>query len=139
VSGRKAPNESSQPDARRGGALNQAIANAVAGTRTLLTGHGPSRVQAFHFGNVVVVLMHEPLQEAERLLDGNGRRAKVLEMRAEVREAVAANLVHELESLTGSIVLALLGDSHVDPDVSAAVFVLDRRVGGDETGTMFGV
>jgi uncharacterized protein YbcI len=139
VSGRKAANESTDPPARRGGDLNQAIANAVARTRTRLTGHGPSRVQAFHSGNVVVVLMHEPLREAERLLDETGRRAKVLETRAEVREALAGDLVRELESLTGFTVVALLGDSHVDPDVSAAVFVLDHRVGGDEMGTMFAV
>jgi len=46
---------------------------------------------------------------------------------------------HDLEALTGCTVLALLGDSHVDPDVSTEVFVLDRRVGGDETSAMFAV
>ena len=121
MAGRETAGESSFPSARRGGELNQAIANAVVRTRTHFTGHGPSRAQAFHRGNVVVVLLHEPLGPAERLLDGNGRRSSVLEMRAEVREAMAGELVRELESLTGCTVLALLGDSHVDPDVSAEV------------------
>jgi uncharacterized protein YbcI len=139
MSGRKFASESRHPSARRGGELNQAIVNAVVRTRTHLTGHGPSRAQAFHYGNVVVVLLHEPLGPAERLLDVHGRHGKVLEMRAEVREAMAGAVVRELESLTGCTVLALLGDSHLDPDVSAEVFVLDRQVDGDETSTMFAV
>ena len=137
--GREAASEPERRSVRRGGELNQAIANAVVHTRTLATGHGPARAQAFHSGNVVVVLLHEPLGPAERLLDVNGRREKVLEMRAAVREAVAGDVVREIELLTGCTVLALLGGSQVDPDVSAEVFVLDRRVGGDETSAMFAV
>jgi uncharacterized protein YbcI len=139
MAGRESASDSRDPFARRGGELNQAIANAVVRTRTHFTGHGPSRAQAFHRGNVVVVLLHEPLRPAERLLDVNGRRGKVLEMRAEVREAMVGDLVRELESLTGCTVLAALGDSHLYPDVSAEVFILDSRVGGDETSTMFAV
>ena len=108
-------------------------------TRTHLTGHGPSRAQAFHYGNVVVVLLHEPPGLAERLLMANGGRGKVLETRAEVRQAIGHDVVRELESLTGCTVLARLGDSQLDPDISAEVFVLDRQVGGDETSTMFAV
>ena len=91
MAGREPASESRYPSARRGGELNQAIANAVVRTRTHFTGHGPSRAQAFHRGNVVVVLLHEPLGPAERLLDVNGGRGKVLEMRAEVREAMAGD------------------------------------------------
>ena len=137
--GREAASEPKRPSVRRGGELNQAVANAVAHTRTHVTGHGPARAQAFHSGNVVVVLLHEPLGLAERLLDQNGKRGKVLEMRAEIREAMAGDIVRQIESLTGCTVLARLGSSHVDPDVSAEVFVLDRRVGGDETSAMFAV
>ena len=125
--------------AARGGELNQEITNAVVRTRMRHTGRGPTRAQAFHRGNVVVVLLSEPLGRTERLLDANGRRGKVREMRAEVRQAMACDLVRELETLTGCTVLALLGDSHVDPDVSTEVFVLDRRVGGDETSAVFAV
>ena len=139
MAGRDPASESRDPAARSGGELNQEITNAVVRTRMRYTGRGPARAQAFHRGNVVVVLLSEPLGPAERLLDVNGRRGKVLEMRAEVREAMAGDLVRELEALTGCTVLALLGDSHVDPDVSTEVFVLDRRVGGDETSTMFAV
>lgn len=139
MSARKFASESRRRSPRHGGELNQAIANAVVRTRTHLTGHGPNRAQAFHSGNVVVVLLHEPLGPVERLLDGNGRRGKVLEMRAEVREAMVGDVVRELESLTGCTVLALLGDSQLDPDISAEVFVLDRPVDGDATSTMFAV
>jgi len=88
---------------------------------------------------VVVVLLHEPLGPAERLLDQNGGRGKVLEMRGDVRDALGGDVVRQIESLTGCTVLARLGSSHVDPDVSTEVFVLDRRVGGDETSAMFAV
>ena len=137
--GREAASEPERPSVRRGGELNQAIANAVVHTRTQFTGHGPARAQAFHSGNVVVVLLHEPLGPAERLLDEHGRRGKVLETRADVRDAMGGDVVRQIESLTACTVLARLGGSHVDPDVSAEVFVLDRRVGGDETSAMFTV
>jgi uncharacterized protein YbcI len=137
--GREVASEPQRPSVRRGGELNQAIANAVAHMRTHFTGHGPARAQAFHSGNVVVVLLHEPLGPAERLLDRNGRRGTVLEMRAEIRDAMAGDVVRQIESLTGCTVLARLGSSHVDPDVSAEVFLLDRRVAGDETSAMFAV
>ena len=115
-----------------GGRLNAALAKAVVRIHNQYLGRGPARGQAFFRDNIVVVVMHETLLKAERSLIDAGRKQHVLAMRHEFQEAMEADLVAAVESLTGRRVIAFMSDSHVDPDMAAELFVLDRPVPGQE-------
>jgi uncharacterized protein YbcI len=111
-----------------GGQLNQAIANAVVRVYRARVGRGPNRAYAFHRGNVVVVMLDDPFTIAERSLLADGREAAVRQMRAELERAMRDALSDAVAAATGSRVVAVMSDVHIDPDVCVEVFVLDRPV-----------
>ena len=64
--------EGSSPTAARdglkGGELNAAITSALVGIQTEYLGRGPRRASTFHYGHVLVTLMHDVLTPAEKSL-----------------------------------------------------------------------
>lgn len=113
-----------------GGRLNAALANAVVQIHNTYVGRGPSKGQAFFRDNVIVVVMQETLTKAERSLIEAGRKDHVLGMRREFQRTMEDDLVGAVEELTGCKVVAFMSDNHVDPDMAAELFVLDRPVPG---------
>jgi uncharacterized protein YbcI len=115
---------------RTGGDLNAALARLVTRLYRQHTGRGPTRIQAFYRGDVVVVLLENTMTKAERTLVDRGRRDAVLLMREALQEAMRAELMSAVAMLTGAEVRALLSANHVDPDLAVETFVLDRPVQG---------
>jgi uncharacterized protein YbcI len=113
------------------GRLNQEIANAVVRGHKRFLGRGPTKAQAFFRHNIVVVVMEASLTEAERSLARSGDREAVLEMRHRFEETMRLELVTAIEALTGCRVEAFMTSHHVDPDLAAELFVLDRPVVSD--------
>jgi uncharacterized protein YbcI len=111
-----------------GGRLNRALVNAAVQQHREVTGHGPSKAQAFHRDNVVVVLMWGALTLGERNLAAMGRAEAVRYMRDQLRDSMRAALVEAIERLTGIKVNAFLGDTNVESEVTAMLFVLDRPI-----------
>jgi len=118
-----------------GGRLNAALADAVVQIHNRYLGRGPSKGQAFFRENVVVVVMEETLTKAERSLVESDRGDRVLGMRREFQRTMEDDLVEAVEGLTGCSVVAFMSDNHVDPDVAAELFVLDRPVPGEATAS----
>ncbi|HTE63080.1 MAG TPA: DUF2294 domain-containing protein [Solirubrobacteraceae bacterium] len=110
------------------GRLNQEIANAVVRGHKRFLGRGPTRAQAFFRHNIVVVVMDASLSEAERSLARHGSGDAVLEMRHRFEEMMRSELVQAVENLTGCKVEAFMTSHHIDPDLAAELFVLDRPV-----------
>jgi uncharacterized protein YbcI len=115
------------------GRLNKEIANAVVRWHKRFLGRGPTRAQAFFRHNIVVVVMEASLTEAERRLarEGANGRAAVLEIRNRYEETMRSDLVQAVEALTGSRVEAFMSSHHIDPDLAANLFVLDRPVASE--------
>jgi uncharacterized protein YbcI len=111
-----------------GGELNQAVAKLVVRAHNRYTGRGAPRAIAFYRRNVLVVVMQDALTKAEQSLAEDGMGGSVLQIRREVQESLREELVAGVERLTGCKVTAFMSDNHIDPDVSAELFVLDRRV-----------
>lgn len=111
-----------------GGRINQEIANAVVRCHKRAFGRGPVKAQAFFRGNVVVVVMHDDLTEAEHALVADGMEEDVLRMRLRFELTIRGELVHAVEELTGCTVEAFIVGHHVSPDMAADVFVLDRSI-----------
>jgi uncharacterized protein YbcI len=100
----------------------------VAGAHRAVIGRGPTRAQAFYRHECVVVILRDVLTTAERNLIADGRKGTVLTLRRELQSVMRAPLVEAIERLTGGRVLAHLSANHVDPDVMAELFLLDRSV-----------
>ncbi len=123
----------SDADADRltGGRLNSALVKAVVSVHNRYVGRGPEKGQAFFRGNVVVVVMEDMLTKAEHTLIEAGNESIVMEMRRTFQATMKAELISEVERLTGCRVLAFMSDSHLHPDMAAELFVLDRHVPGE--------
>jgi uncharacterized protein YbcI len=112
----------------RGGELNAALTDALVGIQTEYLGRGPATASTFHRGNVIVTLMHDVLTKAEKVLAQKGRGGDVTEVRGLFRQEMEADFRAIVERLTGQKVLACLNASHIDPDVAAAIFILDEAL-----------
>lgn len=112
-----------------GGELNAAITSALVGIHTRYLGRGPRSASTFHHGNVVVTLMHEVLTHAERSLTRSDQIDAVKHIRHLFQETMEADFREAVERLTGRKVLAVISGNHLEPDVAAALFVLDGPPG----------
>jgi uncharacterized protein YbcI len=110
--------------------MNAAIARAVVGIHRHHVGRGPTKAQVFFRHNVVVTVLGDVLTRAEQTLIENGEHPTVLELRAQLHEAMRPELVAAVERLSDRTVIAFMSDSHLEPDMAVEVFVLDRPVGG---------
>jgi uncharacterized protein YbcI len=110
------------------GQLNQSLVNAVVRAHRDVVGRGPTKAQAFYRHDLVVVLLRDVLTTAERNLIADGRGDAVLQLRQDVQTLMRRSLIDAVERLTGSHVEAHLSANHLNPDLIAELFVLDRPI-----------
>jgi uncharacterized protein YbcI len=116
-----------------GGELNAAIARTVVRYHAEHFGRGPTKAQAFHRDNVMVVVLEDVMTPAERSLAAAGRSDTVLRTRQLLQDLMRPYLRSTVERLTGCDVRAFMSANHIDPDLATELFVLDRAVPGDPT------
>ncbi len=112
-----------------GGELNAAVTSALVGIQNRYLGRGPKTASTFHYGNVLVTLMHEVLTHAEKSLTETGQTEAVSHIRHLFQETMQADFCEAVERLTGRKVLAFISGNHIDPDVAAELFILDGPPG----------
>jgi uncharacterized protein YbcI len=120
----------------KGGELNAAISNAVVKLLGEHVGRGPTRARTMHSGKIVVCILEDTMTQAERSLAERGREDFVLEMRHAFQLTMREELTDAVETLTGRKVVAFLSDNHVEPDVAAETFVLDKPIDGAMDGEL---
>jgi uncharacterized protein YbcI len=108
-----------------GGELNAAITSALVGIHTEYLGRGPRSASTFHYGHVLVTLMHDVLTPAEKCLSRNDHAEAVDRIRRLFQVTMEAEFREAVERLTGRRVLAFISGNHIDPDIAAEVFILD--------------
>ncbi len=108
-----------------GDGLHQEITDALVGIHTRYLGHTPASAATFQHDNVMVTLMQEVLNKAEKILAQNGARQQVGATRELYRQEMEGDLRAAVERLTGRNVVAFIGASQLDQDVAAEIFVLD--------------
>jgi uncharacterized protein YbcI len=113
---------------RTGGRLNQAVANAVVRGHSRTVGHGPGKAHAFHHDDTIVVVIRDALTHGERSLVADGRADSVHRLRADLQSSMRAELVRDIEALTGRKVVAFMSATHLEPDLGAEIFVLDGPI-----------
>jgi uncharacterized protein YbcI len=107
------------------GELNSAVARAVVSCHRDRLGRGPTKAQAFHRGNVLVVVMEDAMTKAEQTLADAGDHDTVLELRQAFQQSMRPDLQASVEELTGRKVKAFMSANHIEPDMASQVFVLD--------------
>jgi uncharacterized protein YbcI len=123
------PPGSPGPGRADAGELNAAIARAIVRLHRDYTGRGPTQAKAFFRDDVVVVVLREHWTRAERVVVTHSGVQAIREVRRQLHETMRDDLVRVVEELTGALVVAVLGDTHADPDIAVHVFVLDRNAG----------
>ena len=109
----------------KGGELNAAVTSALVGIHHRYLGRGPTTASTFHYGHVLVTLMHDVLTPAERALTRNHQTEAVEHIRHLFQETMEADFRGAVERLTRRKVLAFISGNHIDPDIAAEVFILD--------------
>jgi uncharacterized protein YbcI len=117
-----------RPQPLQGGELNQAITSALVGIHNRYLGRGPRSASTFYHDNVVVTLMFGVLTRAEKTLSETNRGEAVSQMRHLFQQTMDADFHAAVERLTGRKVVAFISGNDLDPDVAAAVFILDGPV-----------
>jgi len=109
----------------KGGELNAAITSALVGIHTQHLGRGPRSASTFHYGHVLVTLMHDVLTPAEKSLTETHQTGAVANIRRLFQETMEADFREAVERLTGRRVLAFISGNHLNPDIAAEIFILD--------------
>jgi uncharacterized protein YbcI len=113
-----------------GGELNAAIARAVVHYFATHLDRGPSKAHAFYHDNIIVVVLEDVLTRAQRNVAAAGGTDAVLAFKRATQDFVRPYLRSTIERLTGNKVRAFMSTNHVDPALSAELFVLDRPILG---------
>jgi uncharacterized protein YbcI len=114
-----------EPTERTRQHLGTAISNAVVRCTAVYTGRGPTHARTTIDKDTIVCIVRDALTKSERALIAKGKGDDVLRTRRAGRDAMRADLIAEIEALTGREVVAFLSDQQIDPDVGCAVFVLE--------------
>jgi uncharacterized protein YbcI len=108
-----------------GGVKLTDISNAVVQIVREYTGRGPTKARTMVRDNLVVVLMQETLLKAEHSLINDNKEQLVVDMRRSFQQTMREELSGAVERITGRKVIAFMSDSHLEPDYSVEVFVLE--------------
>jgi Na+-translocating membrane potential-generating system (MpsC) len=91
-------------------------------------GRGPVKTSA-HWAtpDILLVLLEDGHVDSEKTLRAKGYTKELLGGRRLLQEIVEPELEAGVERATGRCIRATLSATHVDPDVSAEIFLFERR------------
>jgi uncharacterized protein YbcI len=117
---------SEAPSAR--GSASTAISNGLSRLHREYFGRGPDSVRTVIGHDHVITFLENLHTPSERTLLEAGEIDAVVQSRHAFHRAMKTRFVECVEKATGRQVRAFLSEVHIDPDISAAVFVLERDV-----------
>jgi uncharacterized protein YbcI len=118
----------SETDTERqpGASMRSEISTAIVRMLREYTGRGPTKATTTIRDNVVLVMLEQALTKGEQVLVAKGRGENVLALRHEYQEAMREESSAKVAQLTGRNVTAMMSANHLDPDLGAEIYVLDR-------------
>jgi uncharacterized protein YbcI len=93
------------------------------------TGRGPTKAKTLINDELVTVLLADTLTTGERTLVESGHADRVMEIRHDYQLAMRDDLVALVERQLDRKVVAFMSQNHIDPDLAAEIFVLEREAG----------
>jgi uncharacterized protein YbcI len=103
-----------------------------------LYGRGPTKAKTYVHDAYILCMLEDVFTPAERTLVDAGRGEQVYATRRAFQEAVADDFIAIVEAASGQKVRAFMSMVHVDPELSAELFMLDSAEGaadGEATPT----
>ena len=116
---------STTEDRPTSGSLAASISNAIVRIAAENTGRGPTKARSSVRDDLVVVLMQDTLTKGERNLRKAGESDLVAQTRVGYQKAMRDDFVEAIQTLTQRNVIAFMSANHMDPDMSAQLFVLE--------------
>jgi uncharacterized protein YbcI len=110
------------------GAVTAEISTAAVRLLHEYTGRGPTKARTTVTPDLCVIMFADGLTRAEHTLVEHGNKELVLNVRRQFQRAMREALVAVVEEHTGQRVLAFMSANHIDPDVAAEIFVLERQL-----------
>ncbi|HEY3726615.1 MAG TPA: Na-translocating system protein MpsC family protein [Solirubrobacteraceae bacterium] len=93
-------------------------------------GRGPLKAKTYVLDNLIVCVLSGGYIALEQTMMEGGERERVLEMRRGFQQLMKTRYSEMVEELTGRKVLAFLSQTHVEPDLSVEMFLMDGRLPG---------
>jgi uncharacterized protein YbcI len=111
---------------RPGGEILGALCGEIVAMTHKHWGKGPTKCRASWAGSdALLILLADGFTAAEQTVTAAGREDEVRAFRSVYHDAMNARMIELVERLTGRKVRAALNASHVDPDLTALVFVME--------------
>ena len=113
-----------------GGELLTAISNRIVGLLAEHYGRGPIKAKTYVLDDLVVVVLRNGFTAIEETMMRTGHPDRVVEMRREFQVMMDAAYKDSIEELTGSRVVALLSQAHIEPDITIELFLVEPALPG---------
>lgn len=111
-----------------------AISNAIVGLLREYHGRGPMKAKTYALDDLIVCVLRNGMTKAEQTMIEGGHPDRVLRDRREFQELMSERYRSVVEELTGSSVIAVMSQAHVDPDVSVEIFLVDPPLSEEHDG-----
>ena len=113
-----------------GGRLLAEITNRIVAFMREHYGRGPVKAKTYVLDNLIVCVLTDGFLALERTMLEGGQSESVLNMRRDFQRLMQARYTEMVEELTGCKVLAFLSQTHVQPDLTIEMFLMDGPVPG---------
>ena len=117
-----------------GGSLAASISNRMVQILRHYSGRGPTKARTTVGRDHILVVFHDMLTPSEKTLHAQGRGDLVLQSRKAIQDAMRPDSIRMVEEMTNRRVEGFLSDNHIDPDLGAEIFVLERSEDGAVVG-----
>ena len=114
-----------QTDSSANGRPALAISNAIVRLHREYYGRGATNARTIIQRNYVLTILDDIYTQVERTLLEAGERGQVIQTRLAFQRAMEGRFTHAVEEATGRKVIAFLSQVHIEPDLSAELFVLE--------------
>jgi uncharacterized protein YbcI len=108
------------------GSASTAISNGLSKLHREYFGRGPDAIRTMIGHDHVITFLENLYTPSERTLLDAGETETVVQSRLAFQRAMKAKFIDCVEQATGRKVRAFLSQVHMDPDISAEIFVLER-------------
>ncbi len=126
-----APLGEGSPTALGGGQLLAAISTSIVQILREHYGRGPMKAKTYALDDIIVVVMRgSGFTPLEQTIMDSGQPERVIAMREDFQQVMAAHYKQTVEELTGRRVLAFLSQAHVEPDITMEIFFVDGPLVG---------
>jgi uncharacterized protein YbcI len=118
------------PQPLQGGPLLAEITNRIVAFMREHYGRGPIKAKTYVLDNLIVCVLSDGFTAIEKTMVEGGEPERVLDMRRDFQRMMQARYTEMIEEQTGRKVLAFLSQTHVDPDLTIEMFLMDGPLPG---------